>query len=157
MIYNLGQTSESLYIVKSGRVALDVFYEIERTNTIPVAHKKWELQRTFQTIRRTILVLGANSMFGMEEILSDNPRRVIRARALEDTECLYANKKVFGEYFNSEDRERIKNQVIKYTDFGHEAKLLLLEIQNKRTLVRPPLFLQFDYHIVEALPKCNES
>jgi hypothetical protein len=31
-------------------------------------------------------------MFGLEEIFSDIPRRLIMARALEDTECLYANK-----------------------------------------------------------------
>lgn len=111
MIYDLGQSSESLYVIKSGRVALDVFYEIERTISIPIGHKKWELQKTFQIVRRTVKILGPNSIFGLEEILSENPRRLIRARALEDTECLYANKKMFIEYLNADDREKIKLEV----------------------------------------------
>lgn len=37
VIYDIGSPSEVLYIVKSGRVALDALYEIERTNSIPVA------------------------------------------------------------------------------------------------------------------------
>ncbi len=41
--------------------------------------------------------------------MSENPKRLIRARALEDnTECLYANKGIFMEYFNSDDKERVK-------------------------------------------------
>lgn len=43
LIYNLGQSAECLYIVKSGRVALDIYYEIERTISIPVGHQQWEL------------------------------------------------------------------------------------------------------------------
>ena len=86
-------------------------------------------------MRRTILVLGPNSLFGLEEILAETPRRLIRARALEDTECLYANKKMFLEYFNSDDREHIRGLVKQHTDFEQEAKLLLMDIQNKKTLV----------------------
>jgi hypothetical protein len=40
--------------------------------------------------------------------MAENPYRVIRARALEHSECLYANKKVFMEYFNMKDRDRVK-------------------------------------------------
>jgi hypothetical protein len=72
-------------------------------------------------------------MFGLEEIVSEQPRRLIRARALEDTECLYANKKIFNEFFNSEDRDRVRNLVRKYTDFELEAKLLLQDMKNKKT------------------------
>jgi len=43
VIYNVGQSAESLYIIKSGRVALDVFYEIERNISIPVGPRHWEL------------------------------------------------------------------------------------------------------------------
>ena len=81
-----------------------------------------------QTVCRTIMILGANCMFGLEEIVTDNPRRLIRARALEDTECLYANKMVFNEFFNSEDREQVRTLVKKYTDFEQEARTQLLEI-----------------------------
>lgn len=81
-----------------------------------------------QTVLRTIMILGANSMFGLEEIVSDNPRRLIRARALEDTECLYANKTVFNDFFNSEDREQVRSLVKKYTNFEQEARAQLLEI-----------------------------
>jgi len=67
-------------------------------------------------------------MFGLEEIVTDNPRRLIRARALEDTECLYANKMVFNDFFNSEDREQVRTLVRKYTNFEQEARTQLLEI-----------------------------
>ena len=61
--------------------------------------------------------------------MSENPTRIIRARVLEDnTECLYANKGAFMEYFNSEDKERVKAIVCKYTDFEKEAKELLHDI-----------------------------
>jgi CRP-like cAMP-binding protein len=86
-------------------------------------------------VRRTVLILGQNSIFGLEEIFSDNARRLIMARALEDTECLYANKKVFLDYFNNDDRERIREKFKCYTDFENEAKLLLNDIKNKRTMV----------------------
>lgn len=58
----------------------------------------------------------------MEEIILDNPKRIIRARALEDTECLYANKTVFMEYFNTEDKEKFKEIIQEYTDFEKEGK-----------------------------------
>lgn len=143
MIYDLGQSTETLYVIKSGRVALDVFYEIERTISIPIGHKRWEKehQKTFQIVRRTVKILSPNSIFGLEEILSENPRRLIRARALEDTECLYANKKMFIEYLNADDREKIKLDVSKYTNFESEAKLLLMDIQNKKTKVFIASFL----------------
>lgn len=117
MIYNLGHACESLYIIKSGRVALDIFFEVERTLSIPVKQKEWEVQRTFQIFRRTILIIGPNNLFGLEEVMAELPLRMIRARVLEDTECLYANKKVFTEYFNQNDRERVKQLIIGYTDF----------------------------------------
>ncbi len=43
VIYNLGHASETLFIIKSGRVALDVFFEVERTLSIPVKQKEWEV------------------------------------------------------------------------------------------------------------------
>jgi CRP-like cAMP-binding protein len=87
-------------------------------------------------VRRTILILGPNTLFGLEEVMSENPKRLIRARAIEDnTECLYANKGIFMEYFNSEDKERIKALVSQYTNFENEARLLLHDIQNKKTQV----------------------
>lgn len=75
-------------------------------------------------------------MFGLEEVMSENPKRVIRARVLEDnTECLYANKGVFMEFFNFEDKERVKGIVSQYTNLENEARLLLHDIQNKKTQV----------------------
>jgi len=47
-------------------------------------------------------------MFGMEEIILEYPKRFIRARALEDTELLYANKNELTEYFNTEDKEKFR-------------------------------------------------
>jgi hypothetical protein len=48
-------------------------------------------------------------MFGLEEIIQDVPKRVIRARVLENSECLYANKTAFMEYFNLEDKEKMRS------------------------------------------------
>lgn len=72
----------------------------------------------------------------MEEIILENPKRIIRARALDDTECLYANKNVFMEYFNTEDKDKFRRMISEYTDFEKEAKQLLFEIQNKKNVVR---------------------
>jgi len=44
----------------------------------------------------------------MEEIILENPKRLIKARAIEDCECFYANKDVLMEYFNTEDKEKFK-------------------------------------------------
>lgn len=44
----------------------------------------------------------------MEEIILDSPRRLLRARALEDTECFYVNKAMMMEYFITEDKEKFK-------------------------------------------------
>ncbi len=96
---------------------MDIFFEVERTLSIPVGQKEWEVQRTFQLFRRTILIIGPNNLFGLEEVMAEVPLRMIRARALEDTDCLYANKKVFTEYFSWADKERVKSQIIGYTDF----------------------------------------
>jgi len=63
------------------------------------------------------LIIGPNNLFGLEEVMAEVPSRMIRARALEDTECLYANKKVFTEYFRQNDKERVKSLIIGYTDF----------------------------------------
>ena len=43
VIYDLGNACESLYIIKSGRVALDIFFEVERTLSIPIKQKEWEV------------------------------------------------------------------------------------------------------------------
>lgn len=64
----------------------------------------------------------------MEEIILESPKRIIRARALEDCECLYANKSVVMEYFNTEDKEKFKQIVGEYTDFEREGRQLLFEI-----------------------------
>lgn len=64
----------------------------------------------------------------MEEIILENPKRIIRARALEDTECLYANKTAFMEYFNTDDKEKFRTLISDYTDFEKEGRQLLFEI-----------------------------
>ncbi|CDW80017.1 c-gmp dependent protein kinase [Stylonychia lemnae] len=96
--------------------------------------KQWQIKRTFQVVRRNILTLGPSSIFGMEEVILENPKRLIRARALEDTECLYANKTEFMEYFNTEDKDKFRQIIQEYTDFEKEGKQLLFEIQNKKNV-----------------------
>jgi len=61
-------------------------------------------------------------MFGMEEIILEHPKRFIRARVLEDTELLYANKTELTEYFNTEDKEKFRQIISEYTDFEKEGK-----------------------------------
>eukprot|EP00347_Sterkiella_histriomuscorum_P004455 403360397 len=143
IIYEIGDSPETLYIIKRGRVSLEILYEIERTNSIPVAQKQWEIQRTFHVVRRNILTLGQTSIFGMEETTLENSKRIIRARALEDTECLYANKTAFMEYFNTDDKEKFKQIIADYTDFEKEGKQLLFEIQNKKNIVNSNFFVKF--------------
>lgn len=36
VIYDVGTPSETFYILKSGSVALEIFFEIEHTNQIPI-------------------------------------------------------------------------------------------------------------------------
>ena len=43
-------------------------------------------------------------MFGLEEILLDSPKRIIRARCLENTECLYGNKTAIMEFLHKDDK-----------------------------------------------------
>ena len=91
-------------------------------------------------MRRTILTLGHTQLFGLEEIILENPKRLIRARALEDTECFYVNKNkmnkmLFSDYFKSEDLEKFKQMVKEYTDFEREGRQILYEIKNKKNVV----------------------
>jgi len=89
--------------------------------------------------------------------MSENPKRVIRARVLEDnTECLYANKGVFMEFFNFEDKERVKGIVSQYTNLENEARLLLHDIQNKKTQVSDQMFSLNSFPLDHRFFECNK-
>lgn len=77
VIYEEKSPSETFYVLKHGRVALEAFYEIEHTNQIPVGLKKWEVQKTVHLIRRGLIVLTAPAIFGLEEMLLEYPKRKI--------------------------------------------------------------------------------
>lgn len=71
----------------------------------------------------------------MEEVTLELSKRVIRAKALEDTVCLYCNKQFFDDYFNQEDMDKYKKYIKDYTNFDNEGKLLLNEVENRKFVV----------------------
>lgn len=63
----------------------------------------------------------------------EKPKRLIRARALEaSTQCLYANRNIYEEYFNNDDKERFTRLIKPYTDFEAEGSALLQEVEKKK-------------------------
>lgn len=46
LVFEMGEASNSIYIVRSGQLLVETIFEIDDLHRIPVAQHEWQLQRT---------------------------------------------------------------------------------------------------------------
>ena len=64
MIYDLASNPETLYILMSGRVAMETEIEIDETNRFPIGRSRWEVQTTKRKVFYEIREVVENEVFG---------------------------------------------------------------------------------------------
>ena len=108
VIYDIGSNPNVLYILMSGKVAMETEVEIEETNKCPTGYNCWEVQITKRRIFYEIRQLKANDVFGHQELIklleqedshNDNiiyETRNCRMRAVTACELIYLNKEYFS-------------------------------------------------------------
>ena len=64
MIYDLGINPETVYILISGRVAMETEVEIEEVNRFPIGRSRWEVQITKRKVFYEIREIAENEVFG---------------------------------------------------------------------------------------------
>ena len=64
MIYDLGSNPETLYILLSGKVAMETEIEIDETNRFPIGRSRWEVHNTKRKVFYEIREVIENEVFG---------------------------------------------------------------------------------------------
>lgn len=102
IIYEFSELSQVFYIIKSGKVEIQTFIDIEESNRWPVNCHEWNTRKVMTKYVYPIKVLEKNNFFGQFELLRKTLRET-RAVALEDTVCLSLNKTEFESFIKDKD------------------------------------------------------
>jgi signal-transduction protein with cAMP-binding, CBS, and nucleotidyltransferase domain len=108
IIYEYGCQSHELYIVKNGRVELQIFVDIEKKNKWPIDSHAWNIRKINKVYAVPLKTINVNGCFGEYELINLIPRQT-RAVALENTVCLCVNKSEFENFMSFKDSEFISN------------------------------------------------
>ena len=108
IIYEFSDFSQVFYIIRSGKVEIQTFIDIEESNRWPVNCHEWNTRKVMTKYVYPIKVLETNNFFGQFEILRKTTRET-RAVALEDTVCLSLNKADFESFIKDKDLKILEN------------------------------------------------
>lgn len=91
VIYEQGQESSVLYVVKSGKVKLQAYVKVHMGNKWPIGRKLWEEVKIDKTVAIDIREIWPGETFGGHEIV-DGTTRITRAFARESSVVLSVNR-----------------------------------------------------------------
>lgn len=110
VIYEQGQESNALYIVRSGKVKLQAYVTVNMGNRWPTGKKMWENVKLNKTITIDVRVTGPGETFGGHEIVDSCPR-ITRAYVKTDAVIISINRAQLAIHF-------LKNEIQELLDLS---------------------------------------
>lgn len=95
-----------MFLIKEGKVRVEIDIALEVSNRWPVGHRQWEMSLTTTRYRKKVKTCTVGDMFGAMELI-DGVTREKRAEAITDVQLLIINKEPFKEIFNSKDVSKL--------------------------------------------------
>ena len=106
VIYDVGDISQSFYILRSGKVNIEAYATIEETMRTPVNTHAWRLRQLSKKVRVLIRESEAGDVFGLADLPARKGRKT-RASAKIDCTCYIINLHQFLELFTERDLEEL--------------------------------------------------
>ena len=114
VLYDQGNDTEGVYIVKSGTLQVHSIVEIDNFRQYPISNFSWEIERTTNTVKCLLGTLKVGSIFGFLEILNKSDSRMSRVSTTGNATVLYLSTRHFLDCFNETDIiELIKDPEVK--------------------------------------------
>ncbi|OMJ70349.1 hypothetical protein SteCoe_31680 [Stentor coeruleus] len=102
VIYESGHASHSFFIVKSGKVEIQSYIDVEKTNKWPIGSHLWNVRKVKIKYVHPLKIVKEGEYFGEWEILNKENRKT-RAVALESSMCLMLNQQEFDTCIGYQD------------------------------------------------------
>ncbi|OMJ70501.1 hypothetical protein SteCoe_31497 [Stentor coeruleus] len=107
VIYESGHSSHSFFIVKTGKVEIQIYIDVENTNKWPIGSHMWNIRKVKSKYAHPLKMIKEGEYFGEWEMLNKENRKT-RAVALERSMCLMLNQKEFDACMGHYDEMLIK-------------------------------------------------
>ena len=146
VIYEYGDKSHSLYVVKSGSVEIQIYSDIEKSNKWPVASHMWNIRKVKSRYVFPLKVVKEGDFFGEYELINKKDRET-RAVALNNCLCLAISQSEFEKFIgfndvlniqklNADYNEKTENIKKKFRDIlttSKESHNILFKAMNHET------------------------
>lgn len=106
MIYEQGQDSNALYIVRTGKVKLQAYVKLQMGNKWPIGGRLWEEVKLDKTVAVDVKEVLPSETFGGHE-LSEDTQRTTRACAKLPTTVLVVSRSNLYTHFLKSDVEAL--------------------------------------------------
>lgn len=155
VIYESGHTSHCFFIVKTGKVEIQIYIDVEKTNKWPIGSHLWNVRKVKSKYACPLKVVKEGEYFGEWEILNKENRKT-RAVAIESSMCLMLNQQEFDICIGYQDEKLIGkiNEDYKFS-IEQSEKEFKSNINQKKHL--RSLFPKSLCHTSEKTKKLRES
>lgn len=132
-LYEVGEESNTFYILKKGKVLIQAYAEVEQRNKWPTGSKEWQIRQITRKYRITLAALTPGEFFGERDLIEKCPRQT---RAVTETHstCLVLNKSEFFEKFSVKDTAQMVSLFIPKK--SELVKLILSSIEKRNRNVK---------------------
>ena len=132
-IFEVGDPTETFYILKKGKVLIQMFTAVQQQNKWPVSPREWRVRKIDREYLVTLAMLRPGKVFGEIDLVEDCPRQM-RALAIENCECLQVRKSDFKDIFSSTDKKRLMEEVTYSLPMGRELqRRVIKEIEDRHS------------------------
>lgn len=126
-LYSVGEPAHDLYVIREGKVAVQVEILLQRTNRWPVKKDRWQevtLKRRFQ---KTLRVCEQGDFFGEQELSTHQPRHST-ATCLTDSIIFIIKDEFYREIFSDREKKALCERFLEKTD----SNLLINSLEKEK-------------------------
>lgn len=135
-VYEKGDQSECLYVVRSGKVEIQTIVDLDESYRWPVGSHAWEISCLEKKVVYRLQVAGPGCLFGDFEMIPGIPR-LTRAKSISRSSLLSLSRDEFSKIFTQREAESL----LQYTNLTLPNTQDLTEkvqetFQNQRNMVK---------------------
>ena len=104
IIYEFNSISQVFFLLKTGKVEVQTFINIEEKNRWPISTHTWNERKVISKYVYPVKIVQIGEFFGEYELILKNERKT-RAVAIENTTCLSLNKNDFFRLLSEKEQK----------------------------------------------------
>lgn len=106
-VYLLGNSADSIFLVKEGSLIMDTCLELDTYKRHPVAADQWLVAKETKTVTYRLRKVKEGEFFGHEEVLRGKSVRCTRVVAVGNAKVLRFESQDIERIFSEETREKM--------------------------------------------------